>query len=115
MSPTRRLRFPRPLAPPGVVVLALVAGLSLAVGGCEKHPAGEPAEGYGHGSARPGSKGGDKHQYDGRGVRFSDSQGTDIRASHHEEGGEGGESGAHAAGSEHGAPEKGKEHAPGHE
>ena len=102
------MRFPRLLPSRFVSLLAVASAtltLGFAAGGCEKHPAGEPAEGYGHGSARPGSKGGDKHRPDGSNTRFSDSQGTDIRAPHKEAG----ESETHASGPEHGRPGPGGE------
>ena len=98
------------MLPPRLSLLAVAAAVAtLALGGtagCEKHPAGEPAEGYGHGSAHRGSKGGEAHVPDGSNVRFSDSQGMDVRAPHKEAG----ESETHASGPEHGRPGPGGEH-----
>ena len=93
-------------------LLAVATVATLAFGGtsgCEKHPAAEPAQGYGHGSAHPGSKGGETHGPDGTNVRFSDSQGMDIRAPEKP-----GESEAHASGPEHGRPGPGGAHDPEH-
>ena len=98
------------MRPPRLSLLAAAAAVTtLALGGtvgCEKHLAGEPAEGYGHGSAHPGSKGGNVHRPDGTNIRFSDSQGMDIRAPHKEAG----ESETHASGPEHGRPGPGGQH-----
>ncbi len=96
-----------PSRPPLLATVTVAAALVLgAAAGCEKHHAEEPAEGYGHGSAHPGSKGGDKHTPDGSNIRFSDSQGIDVRAPHKEQG----ESEIHASGPEHGAPGPGGQH-----
>lgn len=92
---------------PSLLFAAAVAVLALSgIFGCERHPAGEPADGYGHGSARPGSKGGDVHRPDGTNIRFSDSQGTDVQAPEKEHG----ESETHASGPEHGRPGPGGQH-----
>ena len=95
--------------PTRLTLIVTTAAAVLTLGGtlgCERHPAGEPAEGYGHGSARPGSKGGDTHGPDGTNIRFSDSQGMDVRAPEKEHG----ESETHASGPEHGRPGPGGQH-----
>ena len=90
-----------------LIVAAVAAVLTLGgTLGCERHSAGEPAEGYGHGSARPGSKGGNTHGPDGTNIRFSDSQGMDVRAPEKEHG----ESETHASGPEHGRLGPGGQH-----
>lgn len=102
------LPFRRACSRPLLTAAALVA-IALAYGGtvgCERHPAGHPAQGYGHGSARPGSKGGDKHGPDGKRLHYSDSQGTDIPNPHHH--GHGGHGHGHGHGDKHhGAEAKG--------
>ncbi len=90
-------------------LLAAVFAAVLILGGtlgCERHPAGEPAEGYGHGSARPGSKGGGTHGPDGTNIHYSDSQGMDVPKPEKEHG----ESETHASGPEHGRPGPGGQH-----
>ncbi len=52
--------------------------LSFGFSACERHPVGEPALWYGHGSGKQASKGLDMHRPDGKGARFSDAQGTEI-------------------------------------
>lgn len=52
--------------------------LILGFAACERHPVGEPALWYGHGSGKQASKGLDVHRPDGKGARFSDTQGTEI-------------------------------------
>ena len=52
--------------------------LSLGFAACERHPVGEPALWYGHGSGKEASKEMDTHRPDGKGRRFSDTQGTEI-------------------------------------
>lgn len=102
-----------PLSPASLPrTLSLLALLGLAVGlgpiACERHPADEPAEGYGHGSAHPDSKAGDTHRYDGTTTRFSDSQGVGIESPRKGQS----ESETHASGPEHGRPGPGGQHAP---
>ncbi|MBV9128626.1 MAG: hypothetical protein JO117_11130 [Verrucomicrobia bacterium] len=67
------------LRPICFLVAGPLLGLSLILtAACERHPAGEPALWYGHGSGKEASKDRNVHWLDGSGTRFTDSQGTEI-------------------------------------
>ena len=82
-----------------VLTVALATGLALSLSAaftaCERHPAGEPALGYGHGSGKRASKDTNMHQLDGKGARFSDSQGTDVASPEEGREGEKGDAASH--------------------
>lgn len=73
LAPMTTLRFS------SICALSALAGLTLLTNACERQPAAEPAESYGHGSAKPGSRNYQSHSFDGKGKRYSDSEGTDIK------------------------------------
>ena len=83
-----------------VLTVALATGLAVSLSAaftaCERHPAGEPALGYGHGSGKRASKETNMHGPDGKGARFSDSQGTDVASPEEGREGEKGDASKHS-------------------